>query len=626
MFNHKEGPGAQQHFSSSGNTNSQEPWNRLHRTPPSFPTLPPWLKPGDVERGTCIGSQGRDRDSDKRDILGGNEDRDRDSLEKRHPSHPPPIPVHPLNLLGHSRPPEHHRNHLPPASGDLQREKENKAKEREREPSDSWKDSGAEDHKLKDSQQSDKDTPIVHNGRATEDKVPNRGTTSPYVRQNSLERSNEGLNREALEKKTELMYEQQKKNCEVTVKEERKEEQEGAQLTTYRALYSFVARNADELSIDAHGLIEVDEHTVGEPGWLFGSYHGNRGWFPQSYAEKCPTPSPLASSASSRGKASGPPPTLKARDSGVEEEGDSTASVLSDAPQPSGSLLARAVSSWSATSETLLSPSSDASSALLSFSQGDVISVLQQRDDWWFGQLNGMQGWFPQTCVTLEAAGNPDLDSLDSCDPAQLEEYVALYTYESPETGDLTFAEGDVVMVTEREGEWWRGCIGDQTGVFPSNYVRPVEPEGSRPGVSNKRPAEIAQAITSTLAPAAHRLCLSPGQLVVVRAKNSTGWWLGELQVRGRKRQKGWLHSSHVRLLGPSSSKSSPSPLPVCQVIAMYDYAAANQDELSFSKGQLINVLDKTNPDWWKGEANGVTGLLPTNYVTMTTESDPSQQ
>lgn len=58
-------------------------------------------------------------------------------------------------------------------------------------------------------------------------------------------------------------------------------------------------------------------------------------------------------------------------------------------------------------------------------------------------------------------------------------EYVALYTYESPEAGDLTFTEGDVLMVTEREGEWWRGCIGDQTGVFPSNYVRPVEPEVS---------------------------------------------------------------------------------------------------------------------------------------------------
>lgn len=75
------------------------------------------------------------------------------------------------------------------------------------------------------------------------------------------------------------------------------------------------------------------------------------------------------------------------------------------------------------------------------------------------------------------------------------------------------------------------------------------------------------------------------------------------------------------RIHSPSSS------LPVCQVIALYDYAAANQDEMSFSKDQLINVLDKNNPDWWKGEINGKTGLFPTNYVKMTTaDSDPSQQ
>uniref|UniRef100_A0A3Q3J036 Intersectin 2b n=1 Tax=Monopterus albus TaxID=43700 RepID=A0A3Q3J036_MONAL len=48
---------------------------------------------------------------------------------------------------------------------------------------------------------------------------------------------------------------------------------------------------------------------------------------------------------------------------------------------------------------------------------------------------------------------------------------------------------------------------------------------------------------------------------------------------------------------------------------------------MSFSKGQLINVLDKNNPDWWKGELNGETGLFPTNYVKIkTTDSDPSQQ
>uniref|UniRef100_A0A8C5HHW6 Intersectin-2-like n=1 Tax=Gouania willdenowi TaxID=441366 RepID=A0A8C5HHW6_GOUWI len=310
---------------------------------------------------------------------------------------------------------------------------------------------------------------------------------------------------------------------------------------------------------------EVDEDTVGEPGWLCGSYRGNRGWFPQIYAEKC-----------------------------------TAASAIENAPTSHGSsltLLARAISSWSASTEAHLKL----------FSCGDLISVLQQRDDWWLGQINGTQGWFPKSYVTLET------------------KYVALYTYESPEVGDLTFVEGDVVIVTEKEGEWWRGCIGDQTGVFPSNYVRPVEPEASRLGTLAKKP-EIAQAVTTAKSPMMHQLGLSPGQLIVVLAKNSTGWWLGELQARGKRRQRGWFHSSHVKLLGPSSCKSSPSPLPVCQVIAMYGYAAANKDELSFSKGQLINILDKTNSDWWKGEAGGVIGLLPTNYVKMTTESDPSQQ
>uniref|UniRef100_A0A8C4ZVF7 Intersectin 2a n=1 Tax=Gadus morhua TaxID=8049 RepID=A0A8C4ZVF7_GADMO len=285
-----------------------------------------------------------------------------------------------------------------------------------------------------------------------------------------------------------------------------------AVMTLYRALYPFVARNADELSLEGSCLIEVDEATVGEPGWLCGSYRGNRGWFPQSYAERC-----AASSASS----------------------------------------------------------------------------------------------------TTTNTSN----------------FVALYTYESPEAGDLTFDEGDVVMVTEREGEWWRGCIGDRAGVFPSNYVRPVEPEVESSTSTHSATCddpnvlpEIAQALVNTVAPTAQQLSLSPGQLIVVLAKNSTGWWLGELQARGKKRQRGWFHSSNVKLLGPTSGKSTPSPLPVCQVITMYDYTAANQDELSFSKGQLISVLDKTNPDWWKGEVNGVTGLLPTNYVKMTTESDPSQQ
>lgn len=50
---------------------------------------------------------------------------------------------------------------------------------------------------------------------------------------------------------------------------------------------------------------------------------------------------------------------------------------------------------------------------------------------------------------------------------------MAMYTYESSEQGDLSFQQGDVVMVTRKEGDWWTGVVGGKTGVFPSNYVKP---------------------------------------------------------------------------------------------------------------------------------------------------------
>lgn len=52
-------------------------------------------------------------------------------------------------------------------------------------------------------------------------------------------------------------------------------------------------------------------------------------------------------------------------------------------------------------------------------------------------------------------------------------EYIAMYTYESTEQGDLSFQQGDIVMVTRKEGDWWTGVVGGKTGVFPSNYVKP---------------------------------------------------------------------------------------------------------------------------------------------------------
>ena len=51
----------------------------------------------------------------------------------------------------------------------------------------------------------------------------------------------------------------------------------------------------------------------------------------------------------------------------------------------------------------------------------------------------------------------------------------ALYSCKSDEDGDLQFKKGDIIVVTQFfKGGWWMGECRGQTGIFPSNYVKPL--------------------------------------------------------------------------------------------------------------------------------------------------------
>ena len=68
------------------------------------------------------------------------------------------------------------------------------------------------------------------------------------------------------------------------------------------------------------------------------------------------------------------------------------------------------------------------------------------------------------------------------------------------------------------------------------------------------------------------------------------------------------------------------------KVVAIYDYNADKEDELTFQvrvlvvvvtesqnivlqEGQVIYVLKKNDDGWWEGVMEGITGLFPGNYV-----------
>ncbi|XP_023033932.2 intersectin-1 isoform X3 [Drosophila willistoni] len=303
----------------------------------------------------------------------------------------------------------------------------------------------------------------------------------------------------------------------------------------------------------------------------------------------------------------------------------------------------------------------------ITFVPGDIILVpLEQNAEpgWLAGEINGHTGWFPESYVekleddaaaveppdaaadTFAAINDSYNDNTVASAIAQpeaestgdVEYYIAAYPYESAEEGDLSFGAGEMVMVIKKEGEWWTGTIGNRTGMFPSNYVQKADvgtaavppsqvaagDESAEQGMRAKR-SEIAQVIAPYEATSTEQLSLTRGQLIMIRKKTDSGWWEGELQAKGRRRQIGWFPATYVKVLqgGRNSGRNTPvsgSRIEMTEqildkVIALYPYKAQNDDELSFDKDDIISVLGRDEPEWWRGELNGLSGLFPSNYV-----------
>mmetsp|Transcript_9593 Transcript_9593/g.12531 ORF Transcript_9593/g.12531 Transcript_9593/m.12531 type:complete len:1337 (+) Transcript_9593:190-4200(+) len=51
------------------------------------------------------------------------------------------------------------------------------------------------------------------------------------------------------------------------------------------------------------------------------------------------------------------------------------------------------------------------------------------------------------------------------------------------------------------------------------------------------------------------------------------------------------------------------------QAKGLYDFVAEADDELNFNKGDVIDLLNTTDPEWWLGTVKGKRGVFPASYV-----------
>ncbi|XP_050430286.1 intersectin-1 [Adelges cooleyi] len=465
-----------------------------------------------------------------------------------------------------------------------------------------------------------------------------------------------------------------------------------------RALYEFEARNADELSFQPGDIIMVPLEQNAEPGWLAGELKNKTGWFPESYVETVDGTDDIRNIIANRQAPleDNLVTTQKPLDEICElPENDFGENYETNFSYPPTKLVIGQGTAVKITAQ-VLSDWTGTDSSYVSLKAGDTIEVSENQGDWWYGKTSdNSSGWFNKNLVkVIENLVN------DTNIPTHKQEYyTVIYPYESVEPGDLNLYQDEVVLVTKKDGDWWTGTIGDRSGVFPSNYVQLLEPQPQGPLVKNppletatsvksetsvtssplttpiqlesqkiggsrsitpdlastkkegsaaedsenddkvtrgSKKAEVATVIAAYTATSAEQLSLQRGQLVKIRKKTTTGWWEGELQAKGQKRQIGWFPASYVKPLGNTgrahspAKKNSSSTVPVTaaipstnakeKVIALFPFNAVHNDELSFQKDEIITIVSKDEQAWWRGEINGKTGLFPSNYVAPLSE------
>uniref|UniRef100_A0A6I8NEV4 Tyrosine-protein kinase n=1 Tax=Ornithorhynchus anatinus TaxID=9258 RepID=A0A6I8NEV4_ORNAN len=80
---------------------------------------------------------------------------------------------------------------------------------------------------------------------------------------------------------------------------------------------------------------------------------------------------------------------------------------------------------------------------------------------------------------------------------------------------------------------------------------------------------------------------------------------------------------------GPAAALTAPAPCPslpvsvggppggVTTFVALYDYESRTETDLSFRKGERLQIVNSTEGDWWLAHSltSGETGYIPSNYV-----------
>ncbi|XP_048189787.1 SH3 domain-containing protein 19 isoform X2 [Perognathus longimembris pacificus] len=271
----------------------------------------------------------------------------------------------------------------------------------------------------------------------------------------------------------------------------------------------------------------------------------------------------------------------------------------------------------------------------LNLTSGEVVYLLEKIDtEWYRGKCRNQTGVFPanyvRVIVDIPEGGNGKRE-LGSSQCVKGPRCVARFEYIGDQKDELSFSEGEVIVLKEYVNEEWaRGDVGDRTGIFPLNFVELLEdvPPPAASVSSTKVPPktkkeasgsnsqdnnlseEWCKALHSFTAETSDDLAFQRGDRILILERLDADWYRGRLRDR-----EGIFPAAFVQHCAAEAKNVCATGLKARKAKALYDFHGENEDELSFKAGDIITGLESVNDDWMSGELLGKSGIFPKNYI-----------
>jgi hypothetical protein len=163
---------------------------------------------------------------------------------------------------------------------------------------------------------------------------------------------------------------------------------------------------------------------------------------------------------------------------------------------------------------------------------------------------------------------------------------------------------------------------GTNNGGMPMGSLKSRSTSGTAHGMDGGKSAAAGtnnHAISSAIvkynyqAQQLDELSLVKGSRVLILEKSGDGWWRGQC---GNK--IGWFPSNYTQEELEDAHTYCMAENVLDIMVAMYSFKAQNDTELSFDKGDRLEIIDRpaSDPDWLKARnTQAQVGLIPKNYL-----------